>query len=68
MKHMPYEETVIGDLRCDAPSEDEPEQVRHGGPKEEPGHTPKSAEGGGKDEERPIPKGAPGKTPDKAEG
>lgn len=68
MKHMPYEETVIGDLRCDAPSEDEPEQIRHGSSNEEPDHTSKSAESGDKDDERPSPRGAPGKTPNKAEG
>jgi hypothetical protein len=68
MKHMPYEETVPGDMRGDTPSEDQPDQERGGGPIDDPGHTPRTAEGGGLDEERRMPAGEPGKTPGKAEG
>lgn len=69
MKHMPYEETVAGDMRGDAPSEDRPDPERRGGPVDEPGRTPKKAEGNDReDEERRMPAGEPGKTPGKAEG
>ncbi len=67
MKHMPYEETIPGDNRRDDPSDDS-KQERRGGPIEDPGHTPRTAEGGGMDEERRMPAGEPGKTPGKEEG
>ncbi len=62
MDHMPYESMEVGGdepgrgTKREAPSEDAP------------GRTPKTAEGGGLDEERRMPQGEPGKTPGSAEG
>lgn len=62
MDHMPYESMEVGGeepgrgTKREAPTENEP------------GRTPKTAEGGGHDEERRMPQGEPGKTPGSAEG
>ncbi len=64
MDHMPYESMEVGGeepgrgAERQAPSE----------PENAPKRTPKTAEGGGLDEERRMPQGEPGKTPGSAEG
>lgn len=69
MKHMPYEEMVLGEGSLHSPDDDSEEQERRGGPIDEPGRTPRKAEGGDPDEEkRRIPGDEPGKTPGNAEG
>ncbi|HZI11820.1 MAG TPA: hypothetical protein VE153_15660 [Myxococcus sp.] len=62
MDHMPYESMEVGG--------DEPGRgTKREAPSDNgPGRTPKTAEGGGMDEERRMPQGEPGKTPGSAEG
>ena len=62
MDHMPYESMEVGG--------EEPGRgtKREAPPVNEPGRTPKTAEGGGLDEERRMPQEEPGKTPGSAEG
>jgi hypothetical protein len=62
MDHMPYESMEVGG--------EEPGRgnQRQAPPENDPGRTPKTAEGGGLDEERRMPQGEPGKTPGSAEG
>ncbi len=63
MDHMPYESMEVG-------GEEPGRGTQRQAPTEEraPGRTPKTAEGGGLDEERRMPQGEPGKTPGSAEG
>lgn len=63
MDHMPYESMEVGG---EEPGRGNQRQA----PAEEdlPGRTPRTAEGGGLDEERRMPQGEPGKTPGSAEG
>ncbi|MCY1015481.1 hypothetical protein [Pyxidicoccus sp. MSG2] len=62
MDHMPYESMEVGGEepgrgnQRQAPSEEEPKR------------TPRTAEGGGMDEERRMPQEEPGKTPGSSEG
>jgi carboxylesterase type B len=63
MKHMPYEETVPGDLRWDAPTEDQPYQEQSGRSDEESGPAPRQAEGSEVDTERRGSVGEPGRPP-----
>ncbi|MCP3144718.1 hypothetical protein [Pyxidicoccus xibeiensis] len=58
---MPYESMEVGD--------DKPGHNKREAPTENaPGRTPRTAEGGGRDEERRMPQAEPGKTPGSAEG
>lgn len=61
MNHMPYEDTGLSASQIDQkePRKDAPTR-------EEPGRTPRSAEG--PEHERRMPAGEPGKTPGMAEG
>lgn len=63
MKHMPYEETVPGDLRWDAPTEDQPYQEEGGSSAEESGPAPRQAEGGEEDTESRGSVDDPGRPP-----
>ena len=62
MNHMPYESMEVGG---DEPG---PGSQRQAPAENEPKRTPRTAEGGGLDEERRMPQGEPGKTPGSAEG
>lgn len=62
MDHMPYESMEIGGEEPGRGSQRQAESEN------EPKRTPKTAEGGGLDEERRMPQGEPGKTPGSAEG
>ena len=63
MDHMPYESMEVGGDEPGRGNQRQAPSENH-----EPKRTPRTAEGGGIDEERRMPQSEPGKTPGSAEG